>query len=62
MSTPSIFHVIKSVLAAAVGIQSEKNRRMDFEHGSLPSYLIVGFIFTILFILSLVFVVSLVTK
>jgi len=62
MSTPSIFHVIKSVLAAAVGIQSEKNRQIDFEHGSLPSYLILGFIFTILFILSLVFVVSLVTK
>ncbi len=58
MSKTNLLQVIKSVLAAAIGIQSEKNRKIDFEQGSLPSYLIVGFIFTILFILVLVFIVN----
>ncbi len=58
MSKPNLLHVIKSVLAAAIGVQSEKNRKIDFEQGSLPSYLIVGFIFTLLFILALIFIVN----
>lgn len=61
MSKPSLLHVIKSVFAAAIGVQSNKNRKIDFEQGSLPSYLIVGFIFTLLFILALIFIVSTVT-
>ena len=52
MSKPSLLHVIKSVLAAGIGVQSNKNREIDFEHGSLPSYLIVGLVATVLFILS----------
>ncbi|MCF6203786.1 MAG: DUF2970 domain-containing protein [Methylococcaceae bacterium] len=58
MSKPNLLHVIKSVFAAAIGVQSEKNRKIDFEHGSLPSYLIVGFIFTILFIILLALIVN----
>jgi hypothetical protein len=61
MSKPNLIHVIKSVVAAAVGVQSDKNREIDFKHGSLPAYIIVGLIGTILFILAIVFVVSLVT-
>ncbi|MCQ8103380.1 DUF2970 domain-containing protein [Methylomonas sp. SURF-2] len=61
MSKPSLLHVVKSVLAAAVGVQSDKNREMDFKHGSLPAYIIVGLIGTVLFILALVTIVSLVT-
>ncbi len=61
MSKPRLLHVIKSVIAAAIGVQSNKNRKIDFEEGTLPSYLIVGFIFTILFILALIFIVSIVT-
>jgi len=62
MSKPSLLHVIKSVLAAGIGVQSNKNREIDFEHGSLSSYIIVGFIATVLFILAIVSVVSLVTN
>ncbi len=61
MSSPSLLHVIKSVIAAGIGVQSNKNREIDFEHGSLPKYLIVGFIVTILFIIALIFIVSIVT-
>jgi hypothetical protein len=61
MSKPGLLHVIKSVIAAGIGVQSNKNREIDFEHGSLFNYIIVGFIATILFILTLVFIVSSVT-
>ena len=62
MSKPGLLHVIKSVIAAGIGVQSNKNREIDFEHGSLSSYLIVGLIATLLFILTLVFIVSTVTS
>ena len=62
MSKPGLLHVIKSVIAAGIGVQSNKNREIDFEHGSLSDYLIVGLIATLLFILALVFIVSTVTS
>ncbi len=61
MAKPSLLHVVKSVLAAAIGVQSNQNREIDFKHGSLPAYLIVGLIATVLFIFALVAIVSLVT-
>lgn len=61
MSKPSLLHVVKSVLAAAIGVQSEKNREVDFKQGSLSAYIIVGLIGTVLFILALVTLVSLIT-
>lgn len=60
MSKPSILHVVKSVFAAVIGVQSNKNREIDFKHGSLPAYIIVGLIGTVLFIVAIVSVVSLV--
>ena len=62
MSKPGLLHVIKSVIAAGIGVQSNKHREIDFEHGSLSNYLIVGLIATLLFILTLVFIVSTVTR
>ncbi|TAN71770.1 MAG: DUF2970 domain-containing protein [Methylobacter sp.] len=58
MSKPTITQVIKSVLAAAIGVQSNENRQKDFEQGSLPAYIIAGLIFTVLFVTGLVFLVS----
>ena len=58
MSKPTLKQVIQSVLAAAIGVQSEENQKRDFEHGSLSSYLVVGAIATVLFILALVTLVS----
>ncbi|MDO9141808.1 MAG: DUF2970 domain-containing protein [Methylobacter sp.] len=58
MSKPTIIQVIKSVLAAAIGVQSNENRQKDFEQGSLPRYIIAGLVFTVLFIFALVFLVS----
>ncbi|WP_150046264.1 MULTISPECIES: DUF2970 domain-containing protein [Methylomonas] len=60
MSKPDLLHVVKSVIAAGIGVQSNKNREIDFKDGSLPAYIVVGAIATVLLIGAIVFVVSLV--
>ncbi|MDO9046215.1 MAG: DUF2970 domain-containing protein [Methylobacter sp.] len=60
MSKPTITQVIKSVLAAAIGVQSDDNRQKDFAQGSLSTYVIAGLIFTVLFVSGLVFLVSII--
>jgi len=57
----SIFHIIRSVLAAFIGVQSDKNRQADFEQGSLKNFIIAGLIFTVIFVLTIIYVVSKVT-
>ncbi|MGR8931498.1 MAG: DUF2970 domain-containing protein [Gammaproteobacteria bacterium] len=61
MSEPSLLHVVKSVIAAFIGVQSQKNREIDFKQGSLKAYVIVGLIATVVFVLAVITVVSLVT-
>ncbi len=58
MSKPTIIQTIMSILAAFVGVQSDKNRKLDFEQGSLTTYVVGGLIFTVLFVATLIFVVS----
>ena len=58
MSKPTVTQVFKSVLAAFIGVQSEENRKKDFEHGSLSTYIFAGFIFTVLFVVAIIFLVS----
>ena len=52
--------LIKSILAAGVGVQSDKNRQEDFAGGNPLAFIIGGFIFTIVFILCVAVVVGLV--
>jgi len=47
---PSLLSVVKSILAAAIGVQSDKNRNRDFEQGNPLTFIIGGIVFTILFI------------
>jgi hypothetical protein len=54
----SITQTIKSILAAFIGVQSDKNRKLDFEQGSLTTVIVAGLVFTILLISALIFVVS----
>jgi len=60
MSTSTFFQVVKTVLAAFIGVQSKANRKNDFTNGNTSSYILVGIGATIIFILSLVFIVNLV--
>ena len=57
---PGFWAVTMSVLAAALGVQTEENRQRDFEQSSPLPYIIGGLIFTVLFVLTLVGVVMLV--
>jgi hypothetical protein len=58
MSKVNIIEIIKSVLSAAIGVQSDENRKKDFEQGSLSTYIVAGLIFTVLFVGFLIFLVS----
>ncbi|MFZ2726977.1 MAG: DUF2970 domain-containing protein [Methylococcaceae bacterium] len=60
MSKPSTIQVIKSVLSAVIGVQSSENRERDFQQGSLKSYIIVGVAFIVIFVISLIFLVSII--
>ena len=52
--------VIGSVLAAALGVQSSKNRERDFKQGHIGIFVAAGVVFTLLFIGSVVTVVQMV--
>lgn len=60
MSKPTFFQIVKSVLAAFLGVQSKENRTQDFTDGSPSSYIFVGIALTFLFIFIIVGVVNLV--
>ncbi|MCE9662509.1 DUF2970 domain-containing protein [Halomonas sp. M5N1S17] len=42
--------VIKSVLAAFLGVQKEQQRREDFEKGNPMAFILVGIIMALLFV------------
>ena len=56
-----ILRVVQSTLAAAIGVQSKKNRERDFEEGNASTFIVAGILFTVLFIATIVVVVSAVT-
>lgn len=58
----TLTQVFQSVLAALFGVQSDKNRRRDFNAANPKTYLIVGVIVTLLFILTVVTVVNIVVS
>lgn len=58
----SILQVAQSVIAASIGVQSNRNRERDFHQGSARTFIIAGLIGTLLFILTVCTVVSLVLK
>ncbi len=50
--------VIQSVAAAAFGVQSEQKRSDDFQHGKPTDFILYGIVFLIIFIVTLIVVVS----
>jgi hypothetical protein len=59
-SPPTFWQMLHSVLAAAFGVQSGKNRARDFSQGKPGQFIAIGLVFTLLFVLLLVVVVKLV--
>jgi hypothetical protein len=55
---PGFWRVVLSTLAAAFGVQSRKNLQRDAEHGNLYIYVASGVIFTVFFVLTVIFIVQ----
>lgn len=56
----SFISILQSTLAAAIGVQSEKNRQRDFSHGKPVYFIIAGLIFIVVFIAVVMTIVQLV--
>lgn len=56
----TLLEMLQSVLAAAFGVQSNKNRSRDFSRGKPSHFILLGLLFTGLFVLVLIAVVHLV--
>jgi hypothetical protein len=54
----NLLQVIGSVLMAGLGVQSSKNKERDFKQGNFKAFIIVGFVFTVLFVVTVATVVS----
>ena len=50
--------IVRSTLAAAIGVQSKKNRERDFEEGNAGAFIAAGIIFTALFVATVLGVVQ----
>ncbi|MHC8407575.1 DUF2970 domain-containing protein [Pseudomonas sp. TMB3-21] len=57
---PTLWQMVHSVLAAALGVQSGKNRERDFTHGKPIHFVILGVLFTAIFAVTLFGVVKLI--
>ncbi|MCY1184423.1 hypothetical protein D3C76_1574380 [compost metagenome] len=57
---PTFRQMLHSVIAAAFGVQSNRNRTRDFTHGKPGHFIALGVLFTLLFVLVLLGVVKLV--
>ena len=57
---PSFWQMLHSVMAAAFGVQSGKNRTRDFTHGKPSHFVLLGILFTAMFALTLFGIVKLV--
>ncbi|BAQ81667.1 DUF2970 domain-containing protein [Pseudomonas sp. TKO26] len=56
---PTFLQMLQSVLAAAFGVQSGKNRARDFSHGKPSHFIVLGIVFTALFVLVLLGIANL---
>ncbi|MCZ4322675.1 DUF2970 domain-containing protein [Pseudomonas anguilliseptica] len=56
----TLWEMLQSVLSAAIGVQSGKNRSRDFSRGKPSHFIILGALFTIVFVLVIFGIVKLV--
>ncbi len=54
----SFWQVLLSILAAAFGVQSQKNQERDFSRNRVIVFIVGGVLFTVAFVVSLAFLVQ----
>lgn len=57
---PRIVSLIGSLVAAAFGVQSSRNRERDFQHGNASHYIVGGIVFAGVFVVAVWLAVRLV--
>lgn len=57
---PTFWQMLHSVMAAAFGVQSQRNRARDFSHGKPVHFILLGVAFTAFFALALLGIVQVV--
>lgn len=57
---PGFWQMLQSVLAAAFGVQSNRNRERDFAHDKPWHFIVLGAGFTLVFVLGLLLIARLV--
>ncbi|VAW72041.1 hypothetical protein MNBD_GAMMA14-1008 [hydrothermal vent metagenome] len=62
LRSQSLFSVVSSVFSSMFGVQSSKKHQEDFRQGKVSTYLAVGAVATVLFILTIWGVVQLVVS
>ncbi len=56
----TLWQLMGSAIAAAIGVQSSENRKRDFSRGRPGQFIAIGIVFTVLFVLVMIGVVNLV--
>lgn len=56
----SFWRMMLSVFQASFGVQNKKNKERDFAKGSIGGFIAAALIFTVLFVLTIVTIVSVV--
>lgn len=54
------WRVVISVIQASFGVQSNRNRERDFTQGRFIAFVVAALLFTVVFVLTIAFIVSLV--
>lgn len=57
---PGVLKIMQSILAGAIGVQSDKRRQEDFSSHSPVPYIVAGLLFTATFVIGLIVIVKLV--
>ena len=53
----SLWQMMGSAIAAGLGVQSSRNRERDFNRGKASHFIAIGTVFTVLFVIGMVFFV-----
>ena len=58
----TFWQLLQSTMSAFIGVQSNANRERDFKHGKVSHFILIGLLFGLVFVGTLVGVVQIVMK
>lgn len=56
----TFWQIVGSTFAAALGVQSEENRKRDFTRGNIVAFIFSGVLFTVCFVIAIITIVNVV--